>query len=46
MLKKLPRDKFIQRTSGESLHYVYADPIVWGASMRAPGRRTNAAAGR
>ena len=30
MLKKLPPNKFIQRTSGDSVHYVYADPIVCG----------------
>jgi hypothetical protein len=30
MLKKLPPNKFIQRNSGDSVHYVYADPIVCG----------------
>ena len=30
MLKKLTPNKFVQRTSGDSVHYVYADPIVCG----------------
>jgi hypothetical protein len=28
MLKKLPPNKFVMRTSGDNVHYVYADPIV------------------
>ena len=30
MLKKLPPNKFFQRANGDSVHYVYADPIVCG----------------
>jgi hypothetical protein len=30
MLKQLPPNKFLQRTKGDSVHYVYADPIVCG----------------
>ena len=30
MLKRLPPNKFVQRTKGDTIHYVYADPIVCG----------------
>lgn len=28
MLSRLPPDKFVQRVHGDSVHYVYADPVV------------------
>ncbi|MDB6098126.1 MAG: uncharacterized protein JWN58_829 [Gammaproteobacteria bacterium] len=28
MLHKLPPNKFVQRTNGDDVHYVYADPVV------------------
>lgn len=28
MLARLPANKFVRRTSGDSVHYVYADPLV------------------
>ena len=30
MLGRLPSNRFIQRTSGDAVHYVYADPLVCG----------------
>jgi hypothetical protein len=30
MLNRLPPHKFVQRTNGEVVHYVYADPLVCG----------------
>ena len=30
MLKKLPPDKFVRRENGDTVHYVYADPVVCG----------------
>ena len=30
MLKKLPPGKFVRRENGDTVHYVYADPIVCG----------------
>jgi hypothetical protein len=30
MLHKLPPNKFVQRTNGNDVHYVYADPVVCG----------------
>jgi hypothetical protein len=30
MLKELPANKFLPRQSGDTIHYVYADPIVCG----------------
>jgi hypothetical protein len=28
MLKRLPANRFVQRAHGDSIHYVYADPLV------------------
>jgi hypothetical protein len=28
MLKRLPPNHFVQRTHGDTVHYVYADPLV------------------
>jgi hypothetical protein len=28
MLRRLPPNKFVTRTNGDSIHYVYADPLV------------------
>ncbi|HEY2531394.1 MAG TPA: hypothetical protein VGJ20_26265 [Xanthobacteraceae bacterium] len=33
MLQKLPPNRFIQRASGESVHYVYADRLSKNASL-------------
>jgi hypothetical protein len=30
MLNRLPANKFVQRVNGDSIHYVYADPLVCG----------------
>ena len=30
MLKKLPAAKFVRRENGDTVHYVYADPVVCG----------------
>jgi hypothetical protein len=30
MLHRLPPHKFVQRVNGDSVHYVYADPLVCG----------------
>ena len=30
MLNRLPPHKFVQRVSGDTVHYVYADPLVCG----------------
>jgi hypothetical protein len=30
MLKRLPADRFVQKPSGDTVHYVYADPVVCG----------------
>lgn len=30
MLKKLPADKFVRREHGDTVHFVYADPVVCG----------------
>src|SRR6202041_2584076 len=30
MLKKLPPHQFVQRVNGDTVHYVYADPLVCG----------------
>ena len=30
MLHRLPANQFVQRVSGNSVHYVYADPVVCG----------------
>jgi hypothetical protein len=30
MLNRLPANQFVQRVSGNSVHYVYADPVVCG----------------
>jgi hypothetical protein len=30
MLARLPADKFVMRQNGDSIHYVYADPLVCG----------------
>ena len=30
MLARLPANKFVRRASGDSVHYVYADPLVCG----------------
>lgn len=30
MLKRLPPNKFVSRSNGDMVHYVYADPIVCG----------------
>src|SRR6202789_3586855 len=30
MLNRLPPHKFVQRVSGDVVHYVYADPLVCG----------------
>jgi len=30
MLKQLPPNKFLKRENGDTVHYVYADPIVCG----------------
>jgi hypothetical protein len=30
MLKRLPPHKFVQRVSGDTVHYIYADPLVCG----------------
>ena len=30
MLKKLPPSKFVRRENGDTVHYVYADPVVCG----------------
>jgi hypothetical protein len=30
MLARLPPHKFVQRTNGDVIHYVYADPLVCG----------------
>jgi hypothetical protein len=30
MLHKLPADKFVRREHGDTIHYVYADPVVCG----------------
>jgi hypothetical protein len=30
MLAKLPPNRFVQRVKGDSIHYVYADPLVCG----------------
>ena len=30
MLNRLPAYQFVQRVSGNSIHYVYADPVVCG----------------
>jgi hypothetical protein len=30
MLKKLPANKFVRRENGDTVHYVYADPVVCG----------------
>jgi hypothetical protein len=30
MLARLPGDKFVMRQNGDSIHYVYADPLVCG----------------
>jgi len=30
MLKRLPPHQFVQRVSGDTVHYVYADPLVCG----------------
>jgi hypothetical protein len=30
MLARLPPHRFVQRTNGDSVHYVYADPLVCG----------------
>ena len=30
MLKRLPPNQFVQRVSGNDVHYVYADPVVCG----------------
>jgi hypothetical protein len=30
MLNRLPPHKFVQRTNGDNVHYVYADPLVCG----------------
>jgi hypothetical protein len=30
MLKKLPAGKFVRREHGDTIHYVYADPLVCG----------------
>jgi hypothetical protein len=30
MLHRLPANRFVQRTKGEVVHYIYADPLVCG----------------
>lgn len=30
MLKRLPPNQFVQRANGDTVHYVYADPLVCG----------------
>jgi len=30
MLKRLPPHRFVQKPSGDTMHYVYADPVVCG----------------
>jgi hypothetical protein len=30
MLNRLPANQFVQRVNGNSVHYVYADPVVCG----------------
>jgi hypothetical protein len=30
MLKRLPANQFVQRQNGDTVHYVYSDPIVCG----------------
>jgi hypothetical protein len=30
MLKRLPANQFVQRQNGDTIHYVYSDPIVCG----------------
>jgi hypothetical protein len=30
MLKRLPAHQFVQRVNGDTVHYVYADPLVCG----------------
>jgi hypothetical protein len=30
MLKRLPADRFVQKPTGNTVHYVYADPVVCG----------------
>lgn len=30
MLNRLPANQFVQRVNGNSIHYVYADPVVCG----------------
>lgn len=30
MMNRLPPNQFVQRVSGNSVHYVYADPVVCG----------------
>jgi hypothetical protein len=30
MLSRLPPHKFVQRVSGDTVHYIYADPLVCG----------------
>ena len=30
MLNRLPPHKFVQRVSGDTVHYIYADPLVCG----------------
>lgn len=30
MLKRLPPNQFVQRQNGDTIHYVYSDPIVCG----------------
>lgn len=30
MLARLPANKFVRRTNGDNVHYVYADPLVCG----------------
>ncbi len=42
MLKRLPPHRFVQRTKGDAVYYVYADPLVCGClyvgSQQAYGR--------
>lgn len=30
MLKRLPANRFVQKPTGDTVHYVYADPVVCG----------------
>jgi hypothetical protein len=30
MLKRLPPHRFVQRVNGDTIHYIYADPLVCG----------------